>query len=160
MLSITGAVLIFAASFAGGLTAAELYRMRVLQLEAFYMLVTHIGRQIDSFLSPLDLIYAEYREPILDKCGFLKVLCTKGGETALGVCRHRLFLRDAERALLEAFFSGLGKHPAMEEGRHCVYYAERIGELAKGARGELAKKTRLCRAFGMLFGIMLAVILL
>ncbi len=160
MLRLMGAVLIFAASAAGGLTAAGVYRVRVLQLEAFHALIVHIGRQIDGFLLPLNLIYAEYREPILEKCGFLTALCASGGEEAVDACRHRLFLTDSELGLLKAFFGGLGRHSAEEEARHCAYYLTSIGELAKNARGELAQKIRLCRAFGMLFGIMLAVILL
>ncbi|MBQ8551555.1 MAG: stage III sporulation protein AB [Clostridia bacterium] len=160
MLRLAGAALIFAASLAAGLCAAGMYRTRVIQLEAFHSLIVHIGRQIDSCLVPLDRIYAAYRDPVLERCGFLAELRRSGGEAALSACGYRLLLSDTEIHELTAFFMGLGRHSAEEEPRHCAYFSARIGELAEKARGELAAKTRLCRAFGMLLGIMLAVILL
>ncbi len=155
-----GAVLIFAASSAAGLSAAAMYRLRVEQLEAFARLIVHIGAQINSFLAPLDRIFAAYDNRMLAKCGFLEALRRDGGEAALTACRRRLYITETELDELKKFFMGLGRRGADEEARHCEYYEKRMSAMASKARSELAGKIRLCRSFGMLIGIMLAVILL
>ena len=155
-----GAVLIFTACTSMGISASAMYKRRAAQLEAFVLLITHIGAQIDGFLLPLDRIYANFKNRTLEGCGFLDALQKNGGVAALSECRRRMNLGDDEIGELEKFFVGLGRHAADEEARHCAYFEKRIGELAASARGQLAQKTRLCRAFGMLVGVMLAVVLL
>ena len=160
MSKLIGAVLIFAACTASGMSAAAVYRQRVIQLEAFTALIAHIGAQISVFLTPLDHIYAEFRNAALEKCGFIGALKAVGGVSALDECRRRIQLTDDEVYELERFFAGLGHSSAQEEARHCAYFEKRIGELAASARGTLASKMRICRVFGMLTGVMLAVMLL
>jgi len=155
-----GAALILTASSVGGIITAGMWRKRVLQLEAFHELIVHIARQIDGYLTPLEKIYDEYDSTVLSRCGFLGALREYGGERALGECRSGLCISDSDISELREFFSGLGRHSAKEESRHCAYFEKQIGDIAKKAKDELAAKTRLYRGFGVLFGIMLAVILI
>ncbi len=155
-----GAVLILTASSMGGIITAGMWKKRVLQLEAFHELIVHIARQIDGYLTPLEKIYAEYDSTVLSRCGFLEALREYGGVMALEECRRSLCVSDSDISELAEFFSGLGRHSAKEEARHCAYFERQIGDIARKAKDELAAKTRLCRGFGILLGIMLAVILI
>lgn len=155
-----GIVLILTASSMGGIITAGVWKKRVLQLEAFHELAVHISRQIDGYLTPLQKIYAEYEDTELSRCGFLFALRKYGGVKALEECRSSLCISESDISELRAFFMGLGRHSAKEEARHCAYFEKQIGDIAGKAKKELAAKTRLCRGFGILFGIMLAVILI
>lgn len=152
--------MIFAACTAVGFFASAMYKRRVRQLEAFAALVAYIGAQIGGFLTPLDRIYASFENRTLDECAFLAALRQSGGVAAMEVCRRSLNLTQDERDELERFFEGLGRHSADEEARHCAYFERRIGELVAAARAEHASKGRVCRTLGMLFGLMLALLLL
>ncbi len=145
---------------AGGFYTASVYRVRAEQLEGIRALISYIGAQIDVFLTPLDSIYAHFKNSRLEACGFLELLRHSDFKTALDGCRDRIFLNDTEISELEKFFSGLGRHDAKEEKRHCAYFEKRFTEICTAANAEIASKTRLCRAFGFLGGLMLAVILL
>ena len=159
MIRLVGALLILSASVTLGSAAAHMYRRRVWQLDAFYALISHIGAQIDGFLLPLDRIYADFHSRELEDCGFLALLREYGGERALALCRS-LVLTGDELEELTKFFSGLGHHAADEELRHCAYFEKRIGAMVSQAREQLAKKGKLCRALGALFGILCTVILI
>ena len=160
MLRLVGALCIGGAAMAAGMSAAGMLHTRVMQLEAFFTLISHIASQVAHFRTPLDAIYAAFENAALEKCGFLAALRMHGGSEALGMTSARLYLTRAETAVLAEFFGGLGQHDAGEEARHIAYYEARIGAMAKTARSELAGKARLCRALGALAGVMLAVMLL
>ncbi len=160
MTRLFGAAIIFFACSAVGFFASKMYSCRVKELEAFAALVSYIGAQIDGFLTPLDRIYATVKNHVLEECFFLKVLRQSGGVEAMRMCRHSLHLTDGEYVELERFFEGLGHHDADQEAKHCVYFEKRIRGFAETARAELPSKGRLCRTIGMLFGIMLALVLL
>ena len=160
MLRIAGAIMVFAASSVFGISAAETYRKGALQLEAFHRLIVYTARQIDGFLAPLDRIYAEYEDSELEKCGILEALRCGMTAEAFDGCRCRLYMSDDEAAEVKAFFTEVGRYTAEEESRHLAYFEKTVGELAAKARAELPAKLKLGRAFGMLFGIMAAVILL
>jgi len=160
MLRLVGALCISGAAMAAGMSAAGMLRTRVMQLEAFVALSSHIASQVESFRAPLDAIFADYENAVLARCGFLAALREHGGSEALRMSAARLYLTHAETAELEKFFDGLGRHGAGEETRHIAYYEARIGAMAQTARAELAAKARLCRALGALAGVMIAVMLL
>lgn len=160
MIRLLGAIMIFFACSAAGFFCSSTYRRRARQLEAFTALISHIGAEIDSFLAPLDTIYASFDNRTLEECSFMTALRENGGVVAMQICRRSLSLTDSERAELERFFSGLGHHAAGGEAKHCAYFEKRIGELADTARSEYASKGRVCRTLGMLFGIMLTLVLL
>ena len=160
MLRLAGALCISGAAMAAGMSAAGMLRARVIQLEAFAALISHIASQVESFRAPLDAIFAEYESAVLAKCGFLAALRAHGGSEALRISAARLYLTRAETAERARFFGGLGRHGAAEEARHIAYYEARIGAMAQTARSEFAARARLCRALGALAGVMLAVLLL
>ncbi len=160
MMMLAGAFCIFSACTVVGVYAASFYRKAVEELEAFHRLIVHVGAQIDGFLSPLDVIFASYTEPCLEKNGFLPVLRRDGGAAALEAVRGRLYIGENAVNELESFFLGLGRHAASEESRHCAYYEKRIAELLRKHKEALPGKSRLCKAFGVLTGIMLAVFML
>ncbi len=160
MLKLIGGLLILVSCASAGLSVSAIYRLRVGQLEGFRLLIAHISAEIGAFLAPLDTIYADFKNTHLEACGFLLLLRQSGFETAFSECRSRLFLTETELSEVEKFFRGLGRHDAREEENHCAYYEKRISELHEAARAEAASKARLCRAFGFLGGLMLAVILL
>lgn len=155
-----GALLILIASGAAGFAASRLFYQRVLQLEAFTRLISHIAAEIDSFSSPLDRIFAGYRDETLEKCGFLPALRRSGGAAALDECGGRLYLTAAERAELVKFLGGIGRRGRDETARHCAFYEKRLAALAQSARGELAGQMKVCRTLGLLAGAMLAILLL
>ena len=153
-------MLILVSCTAAGFSAAAVYRLHEEQLDGFRAFAAYIGAQIGAFLVPLDSIYADFNNTPLEACGFLKLLRESDFETAFVVCRDRIFLTDTELYEVEQFFRGLGRHDAKEEERHCAYYEKRLGEMCTAAHGQAVAKTRLCRAFGFLGGLMLSVILL
>lgn len=160
MTSVFGAVLVFASCAAMGAYAASLYRRAVEELEAFYDLAVYIGAQIDSFLVPLDVIYGSYTDKRLERVGFLQALRENGGTEALMAVREKLYISNEAAGELERFFSGLGRHGPNDEVRYCTACTGRLAEILKAEKEALGGKVKLCRAFGALFGIMLAVILL
>ena len=160
MLKLFGVMLILFSCTVAGFSAAAVYRLREEQLDAFRSLVSYIGAQIGAFLIPLDSIYADFKNTRLESCGFLKLIRESDFETALNGCRGRIFLSNTELYEVEKFFQGLGRHDAKEEERHCAYYEKRLAQMYSAAHAEARAKIRLCRAFGFLGGLMLAVILL
>ncbi|MBQ8509296.1 MAG: stage III sporulation protein AB [Clostridia bacterium] len=160
MLGYAGALLIFAGGTLAGLAASGMYRLRAAQLEAFCKLIAHIRAQIECYRAPLDAIYIGYRNEVLEACGFLGAARTSDGARALEACRGRLYITGDELCELEKFFASLGRHGAGEETSHCAYFEKRIGDFAAACRGELPKRARLCRTFGMLGGFLLAILLL
>lgn len=160
MLKIIGALMIVAASSAVGFIKAERCRTRVRQLEAFSKLISHISSQIESFLTPLERIYADFQNDTLEKCGFLPLLRQYGGVRAVAECRARLCLDTPEAEELERFFSELGGHAIDIESRRLAYFEKRMSELSEAAAAELRGKQKLYRTLGFLVGTMLAVILI
>ncbi len=160
MIRIIGFIMIVSSCSAVGMTTAAFFRIRTETLEAFCQLIKHIGDEIDGFLTPLDSIYASFRQPLLEGCGFLYNLKTFGAEKAFSVCGRRLCLCRDEYDQLERFFRELGRHEAGSEAKHCAYYEAKLREFASSAREELRAKTRMSLSFGVLAGIMLSVILL
>ncbi len=160
MLKIFGGLLIICACTAVGFFAAAMFRLRVEQLEGFRGLVSYIGAQIGVFLTPLERIYADFKDTRLEACGFLALLQKGDGETAVRECRSKLLLTDTEINEAIKFFRGLGRHDAREEERHCAYFEKRFGEMCTAASAEAQSKVRICRTLGFLCGIMLAVILI
>ncbi len=152
--------MIFAACTAAGFSTSSLYLRRVRQLEAFAELISYIGAQIESFLMPLERIYDSFQSRTLDECSFLVVLRQSGGAEAMETCSRTLNLTANERNELVRFFDGLGAHGVHEASRHCAYFEKRIGELAAAAHEEYRQRGRVCRTLGMLFGLMLAIVLL
>lgn len=157
---VIGAATVFSVSFYMGMTASYLCGVRVEQLDAFCGLIGHIGAQIEGYLMPLDEIYRRYSDKRLERIGFLAALNESGGLAAAEKCRSRLLLTNAEMSELKSFFSELGGSSADKEIKHCRYYGSRFAALTAAAREEKTKKARLYRAFGMLVGIMLIVMLL
>ena len=143
-----------------GFSAARVYRLRVSQLEAFLKLIRHIKAQIRYFCSPISSIIDGYEDEILSGCGFLLAARELGAGAGFESCRARLFLSEAESDELGSFFSGLGSHSADEEKNGCEYYEKTLGAELEKERSELAKRTKLCRTFGMLAGVLLAVLLI
>ncbi len=160
MYTIIGGVMIFAACSAVGFSAARMYRLRVGQLEAFLRLISHIRAQIDCFCAPLDSILDGYESPELSACGFLFAARELGADRGFDICRRRLLLTEDEADELSRFFDGLGHHSAGEESSHCAYYEKTLGDALAHERSELARRTKLCRTFGMLAGFLLAVLLI
>ncbi len=152
--------MIFFASTAMGMTVAEMWRRGTVQLEAFHRLVAHTARQVEGFLYPLDKIFSEYEDRVLEQCGFLDTLRRHGPENSVEACKNKLYISEADISVIKSFFSEVGRHTAHEEARHLAYYEKKLGELASKSRSELPSKVRLSRGFGMLIGIMMAVILL
>lgn len=160
MTKIVGFAMIIISCAMWGMNTAAFFKTRAASLEAICELIKHIGAEIDGFLTPLDSIYATFRHPLLENCGFLDALKTQGGETALEICGRRLCLCTQEYEQLKRFFHELGRHEAGSEAKHCAYYEAKLRELAKSAHDELRAKTRMSLSFGVLAGIMLSVILL
>ena len=160
MIRLIGALFIVGASTSLGFCASAMYRERARQLEAFVLMIAHICAQIESFLLPLEEIFATFGNKTLEKCGFLAALRAEGGVEAMLVCRERLYLSDEERGEIEKFFLGLGHHSPDEEMRHCSYYEKKISALSARASERILEKTKICKSFGLLSGVMLAVMLL
>ena len=143
-----------------GFSAARVYRLRASQLEAFLKLISHIKAQIGYFRAPLDSILEGYNDETLSGCGFLLAARELGVREGFDSCRTRLVLTDDEVDELGRFFSGLGSRSADEEESGCGYYEKTLGAALDKERAELAKRTKLCRTFGMLAGVLLAVLLI
>ena len=160
MPQLIGSLLIFLACSAAGFSGAAMYKAQKDELVAFLRLISHIKARIEYCRAPLDSIFAEYTDRLLERCGFIEAALTMRPTDALAKCRSRLSLSDAQIDELMKFFSDLGCHTAAEESAHCAYWEKRVGELLDAARRELPRVTRLYRGIGILVGIMAAILLL
>lgn len=159
MYTVIGGLMVFISCSLIGFGASRLYRLRVKQLEAFLRLISHIKAQIEYFRTPLDNIIAEYEDTQLSGCGFLLAARELGLRNGFESCRGRLMLSDDESDELMKFFDILGKNSADEESRYCTYYEKMIGDALNRECADLAKRSKLCKTFGMLAGFLLAVLL-
>lgn len=159
MHTVVGGLMIFVSCSLVGFSAARVYRLRVNQLEAFLKLIKHIKAQIECFCAPLCSILEGYEDTQLSACGFLLAARELGVKAGFESCRSRLFLSEEESDELAKFFDGLGSHSADEESSGCAYYEKTISDALSRERSELAKRSKLCRTFGMLAGVLLAVLL-
>jgi stage III sporulation protein AB len=160
MPELIGGALIFVACTAAGFSAAKMYKLRVKQLEAFLRLISHIKAQIEFYRAPLDRIFDGYENEQLEGCGFLTLARSLGAKKAFDTCRNRLYISSSEADELYKFFDGLGTHNVNEERLHCAYFEKTIGDALSSAKTDLPKRTKLCRTFGMLAGVLVAILLI
>lgn len=160
MNSLIGGLLVFVGCSVIGFSAARMYRLRVEQLEAFLMLISHIRAQIEYCRAPLDRILEVYESEILSGCGFLLAARQLGASAGFDSCRCRLLLTADETDELGRFFERLGRHSADEECSHCAYYEKTVGAALEHERAEFARRSKLCRTFGILSGFLLAILLI
>ncbi|MCI8387650.1 MAG: hypothetical protein HFE63_04200 [Clostridiales bacterium] len=157
MIRFVGSLLVFISCTLVGFSAAKMYRLRVMQLEAFVRLIAHIKAQIEYYRAPLDRIFDGYESELI--CEFIDGARKYGAAEAFVSCRNRMYVSESEADELEKFFAGLGMHNVGEESSHCAYFEKRLGELLSSARGEIDKRAKLCRTFGILIGFLIAILL-
>lgn len=157
-MKILGILLIFLVCSFGGFSVSGIYKKRTEQLEAFRNFIVFIGVQIESYRTPLDIIFSRYRNKVLDKCKFTEKLSEIGWERALNETSADFFLSEREMIELKNFFAHLGTFDGENAVKHCLYYEKIFSAFASKAKEEAIPKSKICRALGFLAGIMIAVL--
>ncbi len=160
MSRLVGGLLLFLGCSLLGSAAARMYRMRVEQLDAFLRIVRHIRDRIELCLVPIDRILEDYECDTLAACGFLLAARELGASDGFASCRERLLLTDSQTEELASFFASLGRHAVSEESSRCTLCERSLSAQLELERAELAKRSKLCRTFGSLTGLLISILLL
>ena len=153
MYKIIGASLLLISALFGALTLIYKEKRRIIQLEAFTVLIRFIYKQIEVFNLPLPEILEKADKNILKLCGW-------EGEEQIDfeglLCREGLFIDSIERNMLLSFSAGLGRCYRDEQLRHCNYYLSELEKCLTGRKNDYPKKKKLiitlsiCAALGLI----------
>ncbi len=151
-----GAVAVAASVLAAGAVASAEKR-RASQLYSFARLIEHLGRQIDSFNTPVGEIMKGIDPSLLRGCGsngeFLG-----GFDSFLKSCD--LALTEEEKRTLFSFSSELGHKFKDEQVKSCALYAAKFSELANDAAILLPKKRKVTYTMFICAALALIIILI
>lgn len=160
MIRLLGGALIAVSAAAFGFSFSLSLKEEYRTFEALLRLGRQLRERIACFRQPLSEIYAEYDDPILERCGFLAEVRKVGflpalhkKETALGVRRELLLL-------LYDFGQGLGERFAEEQLRHCDRCLSRMEEALLSLEKELPVRTRLIKTLTVTSAAMVLILLL
>ena len=159
-MKLIGIAIIFICSAAAGFGYTAMLKQRQKYLDGLIKLVRFIRVQIECFSSPLDIIYADFTDEVLDKCGFTEILKNSGLSTALEQKKETLALTDDTFELLSNFSSELGKSFSDEQVKHCDRYISVLEETASEYAKELPKKCKTVKTLSLSVGAMAALLLI
>ena len=129
-----GASLIVISAIAVSVSAMTESRKRVRDTEAVLELISHAKSDIDCFLTPVDVIFSDFRCDALESCGFMNVLRQSGIEKAVS-SRTASFSENTKDILLR-FSSSLGRGYREDELRLCDWAYDGVSkELEKEIAG-------------------------
>lgn len=151
-----GLLLLFFSSIYCGLSLSTLQKQKLLQLEAIKDFCDHIHTRISCFKEPLPDIYKNYKNPVLEACGFLKKL---QDTEDLFIASQKLQLDEKHTQILLSFSRTLGNLPLMEQLEQCQYYCEIFEKEYQKAKSSFPEKRKMYSSFGVLIGMMLTLLL-
>ena len=160
-LKLLSALIIVGACFFAGASVAEAEKTSYRQLSGILALLAHIRTRITYTHFSLEVIFADFYDDALEKCGFLACLKDARGGYSASFCEAvgRLTVTGETRDALLAFGRTLGgvsmreQYAALENTE--AFLQEKVARLRESAE----KKRRSYRSLGALAGAMIAVIL-
>ena len=132
-----GASLVIACSLGVSVSLLSEKRKRISHTEAILGLISHVRSNIDHFLTPVDGIFAEFRNETLESCGFSAVLRDSGINGAVG--SHTASVSDETEAILSYFSRSLGGGYKDDQLSLCDYCSEKIEAELKREREDLKR---------------------
>lgn len=132
-----GSSLVFASSLAAASSVVSGKRKRIRHTEAILGLFSHVRSNIEYFLTPVDGIFADFRNDALESCGFSRVLRESGIDAAVRSNTASFSPQTGE--LLLSFSSSLGKGYKEEQLRLCDYFREKVSEELERERESLKR---------------------
>lgn len=121
-------------------------KRRMGETEGFLSLLTFMRGEINCHLRPVSEWCRDFRDPALERVGFLPALresCDLSG--AYSACERQLSVTDAERKLLSAFTSSFGHGYREDELKLVDYYCAEMGRAAARCRRDVPRYNRLVR---------------
>jgi acyl carrier protein phosphodiesterase len=158
MLRWIGAALVLGGAFMMAyLSCAEMKR-QVEEARAYLDFLRYIRAQIDCFCAPRHVMFASYRNPLLEKSGFLTALRDGAGmREALTSCGNRS--RELGE-LMGSFDAELGKSYREEQLAACDFYTERLGGMLEGWEQALPARMKVRRTVCIAGALMLVLLLI
>ena len=148
---VTGASLVLGCSLGASLSLVSEKRKRIIHTEAILGLILHVRSNIDHFLTPIDGIFAEYRNETLESCGFSAVLRNSGIDGA--VSSHTASLSDETEAVLAYFSRNLGGGYKDDQLNLCDYCCEKLEAELEREREELKRNISVYRFAPPIFAL-------
>ncbi|MBQ3065328.1 MAG: hypothetical protein IJC98_03730 [Clostridia bacterium] len=169
-LKIIGAALILLACLRIGTVLILQERQRVVQLRAFFVLITAIREGIGVLHLPLREICTQHRDPNLVKTGYTEALMRRFSseeDTGMPVLANAFFdiseslsLTEGEVQLLSAFFLDIGTQDSEKECSRCDYYKAKLSGLLETAVEGLPARIKVLRTVSLSVGGLLVLMLL
>lgn len=134
------------------------HRKKLLELEAFFDMISCIRDNIEHLMKPLPEIFQNYNHTYLDSCGFLKNVretnLQQAWETYVFSCGAEAF------RLIDEFIRNIGKGYRTEELRLCEYTLGRLRKLMDHVQADTANQLKLYKTVPMMFALSLILILI
>lgn len=160
-LKLFSALIIVGACFFAGAALADAEAASYRQLSGMMALLAHIRTRITYTHFSLEVIFSDFYDEALEKCGFLGCLKDGRGGYSAAFCEavERLSLTGEARDALAAFGRTLGGVSMREQYAALENTEAILQEKAARLRESAEKKRRSYRSLGALTGAMIAVIL-
>ncbi len=155
---ILGLILILCSTTYIGFAAVRADRQKIELKQSLLRLVIYMRMQITAFRTPLQTIYNEYQDPVLQNCGFTDTLRQKGFQAACSE-QERLFDETTKKAIL-LFTTELGHGTSQEEIERCRQLEEYLQTQLTSDRDAFPAKRKLYSILGICCGIMIDIILI
>lgn len=167
MLKYIGVLTVFISCTLVGMTFCEREKLKLRQCEAFLALFEYVKNQIHYFLAPTKQIYRGFTDPVLEKTGFLAMLCEESDGVyrnnwidAFEACRENICLSPAQAEIVKTFGSHIGKSNEPMQTRNFEYCIKTMEAEVSKQRALCEKNTRLYRTLGFTVGAMAALLLI
>ncbi len=151
---IIGSVLLLTSSLAAGISITAAMKKRIAQLEALISFISHINNVIDSFRTPVKEIFENYKNPVLEQCGFIDSLKMRGWESAIDT-----LILGSEREYIIEFGKSLGHGYTDEQIKLCEYTRKKLEITLAELKGKYQSNSKMYRAFCFL-GSLSAILIL
>lgn len=159
-LKYAGMIMIFVCCtlLGNGLAVSE--KRRIQRGEALRDLINFIYREIECFRTPLDDIYLNFSNEILEKNGFIRDMRKDSFKYALENMKDPLSYNEQTRIALINFADGLGKSEYQDQISRCKYILSLVDDDLKKSREAYPKNRKMYTSLGLLSGIMIIILMI
>ncbi len=134
------------------------HRKKLLELEAFFDMISCIRDNIEHLMKPLPEIFQNYNHTYLDSCGFLKNVRETNLQQAWE--KYTCSLGGESFRLIDEFVRNIGKGYRTEELRLCEYTLGRLRKLMDHVQADTANQLKLYKTVPMMFALSVILILI
>ncbi len=141
-----------------GMEKSRREREKLKIAEGLLAFVVYVGRQIESFKTPLGRIYSDFYDEGLDALGFCSILQSEGLTDALKKIEDKI--PEALAKEMYSFSKGIGAGYEKGQAELCSYTAKVIESSVKSIKEELGDKVRMYRLLPLLLVLSLVILFL